>query len=192
MGGQTEHSSISSLAEALEKYNHIPGSTPREKIRNAHAQLRASTAPGSRASTIATPAAGDIGSAPGPVEKTVASVATAAELDQPVVQGLTAPPLLQEGRIASQTIQLDAPTCGNAERPLPGSVQLGPSEFALTLPMDSRVKDEYVRTLADEARVIRSFLIASSSTAEPNATNVEVSRNSLRLPLKLIYLSRMV
>lgn len=57
-----------------------------------------------------------------------------------------------------QTIQPSALTVENAEESPSGSVCLGPSEFAVTLPMDSRVKDDYERVLTDGAPSMRSFL----------------------------------
>lgn len=73
-------------------------------------------------------------------------------------------PLLQSSHMAHpdrssmQTIHPSALTVENAEeRPL-GSVHLGPNEFAVTLPMDSRVKDDYERVLTSGTSTMRSFL----------------------------------
>lgn len=65
--------------------------------------------------------------------------------------------LLHADPSAMQTIQPSELTVTNVEENLPGSIRLGPSEFAVSLPMDSRVKDYYERVLADAATSIREF-----------------------------------
>jgi hypothetical protein len=187
MDDQPVPSNISSLSEALEKYNHVPGSTPREKIRNAHAQLRASTNIGLRqpvSASVAPSATSDVESAQVSVPEQALPLSvpienTAAGLSQPAVEGPAAPPLLQEIPTGLGTIQPSALTVSNVDNLPRGSVQLGPSEFALTLPMDSRVKDEYERALADEAGVIRNFSATFSSTTEPTIMDIEVSTGFL-------------
>lgn len=73
-------------------------------------------------------------------------------------------PLLQPSHLAHddqpsmQTIQPSALTAENVEESHFGSVRLGPNEFAVTLPMDSRVKDDYERVLTNGASSMRSFL----------------------------------
>lgn len=73
-------------------------------------------------------------------------------------------PLLQPSHLAHgdqasmQTIQPSALTVENVEDTPLGSVRLGPSEFAVTLPMDSRVKDDYERVLSGAAANMREFL----------------------------------
>ncbi|KAI9370750.1 class II histone deacetylase complex subunits 2 and 3-domain-containing protein [Aspergillus egyptiacus] len=49
-----------------------------------------------------------------------------------------------------QTIQPSALALSDAEQVPPGALHLGPSEFAVPLPMDSRVKDDYERVLLNE------------------------------------------
>ncbi|KAJ6130361.1 hypothetical protein N7512_003141 [Penicillium capsulatum] len=61
------------------------------------------------------------------------------------------------GEATAQTIYPGALTVEHAEDP-PGSARLGPAEFAVTLPMDSRVKDDYERVLAGAAADLREFL----------------------------------
>lgn len=174
--------------DVLEKYSHIPGSTSREKVRNMYAQLQANfpARPLQSISASATPSsAGDIEpaavSAPGTtsplsirVDKEPTSHAAPAEIHEPPAQEYVEttfneyhePPVMQ-------TIQPSDLTVGPAEEAPPGSVQLGPSEFAMTLPMDSRVKDEYERILTDESHVIRNF--HSLFTSESSSASIEVS-----------------
>jgi hypothetical protein len=42
-------------------------------------------------------------------------------------------------------------------------VQLGPSEFAIPVPMDARVKDDYETTMSNESKSIRKFITESGS-----------------------------
>ncbi|KAJ5223722.1 hypothetical protein N7468_008264 [Penicillium chermesinum] len=56
------------------------------------------------------------------------------------------------------TIQPYALTATNLEENTPGSIRLGPGEFAVTLPMDSRIKDDYERVLMKANPTIRDFL----------------------------------
>jgi hypothetical protein len=72
-----------------------------------------------------------------------------------------------------QTIQPSALTVSHQEQAIPGSVPLGPSEFAVPLPMDSRVKDDYERILKDEAQSINEFLKTFALQAE--MSRIEVS-----------------
>ncbi|KAJ5280309.1 hypothetical protein N7478_005681 [Penicillium angulare] len=65
---------------------------------------------------------------------------------------------LSHGESGMQTIQPSALTVGNVEEHQPGSVRLGPAEFAVTLPMDSRVKDDYERVLTSAAPDMQNFL----------------------------------
>lgn len=65
--------------------------------------------------------------------------------------------LLHTDPSTMQTIQPSELTVTNVEESLPGSIRLGPSEFAVSLPMDSRVKDYYERVLADAATSVREF-----------------------------------
>lgn len=73
-------------------------------------------------------------------------------------------PLLQPPHIgladqsSMQTIQPSALVVENADVNSFGRIRLGPNEFAVTLPMDSRVKDAYERVLTSGASSMRSFL----------------------------------
>ncbi|KAJ5649694.1 uncharacterized protein N7484_003417 [Penicillium longicatenatum] len=60
-----------------------------------------------------------------------------------------------------QTIQPSALTVGDVEVTQPGAVRLGPAEFALTLPMDSRIKDDYERVISDGASTMQEYLTLS-------------------------------
>lgn len=44
-----------------------------------------------------------------------------------------------------------------------GGVSLGPSEFAIPLPMDARVKDDYETTINNESKHIRKFMTEPES-----------------------------
>lgn len=65
--------------------------------------------------------------------------------------------LSRDDEVTAQTIHPGALTVENPEDP-PGSVRLGPAEFVVTLPMDSRVKDDYERVLTTAAADVREFL----------------------------------
>ncbi|KAL1886094.1 hypothetical protein Plec18167_000022 [Paecilomyces lecythidis] len=154
-----------------ERYHHVPGSTPREKLKNMYSQLQASfPRPLQSASASATPSsAGDIEPAAASVPETTsplsirvdkepASHAAPVDIHDQPRQEYTGAALSEyhEGPLM-QTIQPSDLTVGPAEEAPPGSVQLGPSEFAMTLSMDSRVKDEYERILTNESHVIKNF-----------------------------------
>ncbi|GAT27763.1 HDA1 complex subunit [Aspergillus luchuensis] len=153
-----------SLSDTMEKYSQFEGSTPREKLRNAYAQLRAKANPGPESS--ATPSsAGDIEpSVPISVPETTAPLSVRVDKepthpkDVEVDQDTTIPPVEPLEMGPPQTIQPSALSMHFAEEPTPGSVHLGPSEFAVPLPMDSRVKDDYERVLTSESQSIRDFL----------------------------------
>ncbi|EAL85966.1 conserved hypothetical protein [Aspergillus fumigatus Af293] len=178
-----------SLAETMEKYSQYEGSTPLEKIRNAHAQIRAKTNPGTplNADASVTPSsAGDIEPSPSlfipevtaplsvRVDREDAPHTAHAEgelsapdsLVQPTEMGPPQQPILQ-------TIHPSALTVSHQEQAIPGSVQLGPSEFAVPLPMDSRVKDDYERILKDEAQSIDEFLKTFALQAETSRIEQE-------------------
>lgn len=72
-----------------------------------------------------------------------------------------------------QTIHPSALTvAGMDDEVAPGSVHLGPSEFAVTLPMDSRVKDDYERVLSDAAASIRQFFESFQSNNQVSEPEV--------------------
>ncbi|KAJ9368802.1 hypothetical protein DTO282E5_6537 [Paecilomyces variotii] len=176
-----------------ERYDHVPGSTPREKLRSLYAQLQADFPPRTlqSVSASATPSsAGDIepaaASAPETtsplsirVDKEPTSHAAPADLhDQPgQTYAGAALPEYHEGPLM-QTIQPSDLTVVPAEEAPPGSVQLGASEFAMTLPMDSRVKDVYERILTDESHVIKNFhsLFTSESILGNNEREQVISQ----------------
>ena len=67
-------------------------------------------------------------------------------------------PLIQGGETGAHTIHPGALTVDRVEEDPEGSIRLGPAEFAVTLPMDSRVKDGYERVLMDATPDMRGFL----------------------------------
>ncbi|KAJ5775153.1 uncharacterized protein N7511_000164 [Penicillium nucicola] len=162
----------------------LPGSTPRERIRNAWAQLNAPPQFGETqmASGIDTPSSvGDIeASIPVSVPEATAPLSVRAETDpfshtavHHAHSSLLPPSELahsQLGQPSMQTIHPSALTATGMEEVVPGSVYLGPSEFAVTLPMDSRVKDDYERVLADAASSIRRFFVGFQSDSQISAS----------------------
>ncbi|KAJ5176833.1 uncharacterized protein N7482_002710 [Penicillium canariense] len=79
---------------------------------------------------------------------------------------LLQPHLTSGGPTSMETIQPSALTFEGSDQAPPGSVRLGPSEFAVTLPMDSRVKDDYDRILTDSAAITREFLESFSTAGQ--------------------------
>ena len=178
---------VLSSAEVMEKYSHIPGSTPAEKMRNAHAEIRGkifesvnnlrasarlSESPARATSAEVTPSLGEVGTQRDP---------QSAPIDPPVTEPLSHQPEVPYPNIEEhsvQTIQPSALTVNYVEPPR-GSVHLGPSEFAITLPMDSRLKDDYEQVLRRESRSIRDFMTMGSSDSIDKAPEKEVSRSCL-------------
>ncbi|KAL4788509.1 class II histone deacetylase complex subunits 2 and 3-domain-containing protein [Aspergillus varians] len=162
MDDQSPSKGGGSLAQAMEKYSHIEGSTPREKIMNAHAKFREkSTFETFQNDPSATPSSvGDVeASEPLSIPETVAPLSVRVDKDfshavssrETVPEtSLGAEPQTYEPE-AIQTIQPSALTISHTEQKPPGSLHLGPSEFAVPLPMDSRVKDDYERVLLTES-----------------------------------------
>ncbi|KAL5355344.1 class II histone deacetylase complex subunits 2 and 3-domain-containing protein [Aspergillus floccosus] len=174
MDGQNQQKQEPSLADTLERYSAFEGSTPREKIRNAYAQFQ------TRAASVAQPiepsatpsSTGDIEpSVPVPIPETAAPLSVRVDRDTThptahpgiVLQG-EAPHEAFQGDV--QTIQPSALSFAHAEERFPGSVHLGPAEFCVPLPMDSRVKDDYERVLTNQSHIIRDFLAKSKSGHE--------------------------
>ena len=210
----------------MDKYSHIEGSTPREKMRNAYAQLRAksSSAFSQNIEPSATPSsAGDIepsaplsipetaplsvrsntppqARAPAPRRKlserdTEITDKISADIDNKEksdveapgekehvthpTQPITAEPFVRPAQVehpqqpAVQTIQPSALTFSHVQETLPASVHLGQSEFAIPLPMDSRVKDDYERVLANGAQITKEFIQISDPSS--NGAESEVS-----------------
>ncbi|RHZ54696.1 uncharacterized protein CDV56_107842 [Aspergillus thermomutatus] len=203
MDDPTRDRETPSLAETMEKYSQFEGSTPLEKIRNAHAQIRARTNPGTplNADASVTPSsAGDIEPSPSllvpeitaplsvRVDREGAPHVTHAEgeLDapgsivRPTEMGPPQQPILQ-------TIQPSALTVSHQEQAMPGSVHLGPSEFAVPLPMDSRVKDDYERILKGDAQSIDEYLKTFALQAE--TSRIEQERLIPRMNSLLEHLS---
>lgn len=167
-------------ADFMEKYSSFPGSTQAEKMENARAQmrekieqsrkmLRASARPsGSPAPAPSTEMAHSLGSAG---DREHAPPQTKPVSESPSYQSEMPSPKYEEEPM--QTIQPSALTVSHTEPP-PGSVQLGLSEFAIPLPMDSRVKSDYEEILKHESRSIREFMSAfglSSGLSEPEVSS---------------------
>ena len=174
---------ILSSAEIMEKYSHVPGSTPAEKMRNARAErygnifesintLRASArpseSPARATSAEVTQSLNEVGR-----QRDLQSAPVDSRVEEPHSHQPEVPYKIEEHLI--QTIQPSALTV-NYTQPPRGSVQLGPSEFAITLPMDSRLKDDYEQVLRRDSRNIRDFMTMSSSDFIDKASENEVSR----------------
>ncbi|KAJ5099641.1 hypothetical protein N7532_006642 [Penicillium argentinense] len=84
------------------------------------------------------------------------------------------------GQNTMQTIQPSDLSVGNADEAPPGSVRLGRSEFAVTLPMDSRLKDEYDRILSGAAEDIRQFLAMSNPTTQVSPSDRDYSLSRMQ------------
>lgn len=184
MEGQSQSPRATPTGSIMDKYSHIEGATPREKMRNAYAQLHAKSSLFSQnPEPSATPSsAGDIDSSASlPVPETaplsVRHEKEPAHLAQPNIGPVPAAsfePQTQMDHPTVQTIQPSALTFNLVQNISPGSVHLGPSEFAIPLPMDSRVKDDYERVLADGAQLIREFVRASGPNANVAANEVSI------------------
>ncbi|KAJ5562992.1 Histone deacetylase complex subunit 2/3 [Penicillium sp. DV-2018c] len=86
------------------------------------------------------------------------------------------------GQPSFQTIHPGALTVTGMDEEAPGSVKLGPSEFAITLPMDSRVKDDYECVLTDAAASIRQFF----ESFQPSSQISEVERVALHTEMRQV------
>ena len=179
-------------SESSGRFNDITGSTPKEKIANAHARLAelSKSTPAPAADDSMTPSsAGDIESAvPISIPQTTLSLSTRAP-DHPVEPAapiaervdvadvVISPALIFPEQAGVQTIQPSA-IFETTEHSLPGSLQLGPSEFAVTMPMDSVGKDNYDRVLAEHSDAVK-ILLAGLSPADGNTTSVTEQAQSL-------------
>lgn len=176
MDHQSQQNEQGSVARTMEKYSHMEGSTPREKMKNVFAKLRdKSTIDALRNEASATPSSfGDIeASEPPPVPETVAPLSVRVDKDASNAE-LTkdsAPETAAElePTHVSETIQTVQPSelsiFHNEEKPS-GSLPLGPSEFAVPLPMDSRVKDDYLEALPKSHDILRRWNAPQSQDSE--------------------------
>ncbi|KGO43373.1 Histone deacetylase complex, subunit 2/3 [Penicillium expansum] len=189
-----------SLSDAtVDRYSQLPGSTPTEKMQNAWAQLsQENQSDLSRpANAVETPSSvGDIeASIPLSVPDTTAPLSVRPDTDSfshshTAVHHGHSEPLLPPSELAHgghlsqpslQTIHPSALTVtGMDDEVAPGSVHLGPSEFAVTLPMDSRVKDDYERVLSDAATSIRQFFDSFQSNTQISEPEREVLHSHMR------------
>ncbi|KAJ5362830.1 hypothetical protein N7541_003674 [Penicillium brevicompactum] len=170
----------------------------KEKIRNDWAQLGMEHRTGTplAGNAIDTPSSvGDIeATMSAPIPETTASLSVRNDTgsfahSHTAVQHGHSEPLLTSSELAHgghisqqsmQTIQPSALTVGGMEEIAPGSVQLGPSEFAVTLPMDSRVKDDYERVLSDAATNIRQFFCSFQPNSQISNTDRDELYSSMR------------
>ena len=188
MEGKETKPSDSSLPDThSDQYGDLPGATPGEKIRNAWAQLSSEN----QGNAVETPSSmGDIeASIPASVPETTAPLSVRPDTDSfphshTAVHHGHSEPLLPASELAHgghitqhsmQTIQPSALTVTGMDEIAPGSIHLGTSEFAVTLPMDSRVKDDYERVLSDAATHIRQFFDSFQSSSQ--ISDSEVSEN---------------
>ncbi|OQE35449.1 hypothetical protein PENCOP_c013G04080 [Penicillium coprophilum] len=182
----------------LDRYGQFPGSTPVERIRNAWAQIGEEN----QSELLQTPNAvetpssvGDIeASIPVSVPETTAPLSVRADTDSfshshTAVHHGHSEPLLPPSELAHgghmsqpslQTIHPSALTVTGMDEVVPGSVHLGPSEFAVTLPMDSRVKDDYERVLSDAATSIRQFFDSFQSNTHISEPEREFLYSQMR------------
>jgi hypothetical protein len=156
-----------SLKETLEKYSHLEGATPREKMRNLWASTRErNTLEPQPIEPSATPSSvGDIEpSAPLSIPETVAPLSVRVDKDtshhpEPLKEPTLEPlpdPVPEPHEV--QTIQPSALTITYQAQVTPGSLHLGPSEFAVPLPMDSRVKDDYEKVFTEGQHIIYALI----------------------------------
>ncbi|KGO63979.1 Histone deacetylase complex, subunit 2/3 [Penicillium italicum] len=183
----------------LDRYSQLSGTTPTEKMRNAWAQLNQENQSdlSQTANAVETPSSiGDIeASIPLSVPETTAPLSVRPDTDSfshshTAVHHGHSEPLLPPSELAHgghmsqpslQTIHPSALTVtGMDDEVAPGSVHLGPSEFAVTLPMDSRVKDDYERVLSDAATSIRQFFDSFQSTTQISEPEREVLHSLMR------------
>ncbi|PWY79635.1 hypothetical protein BO70DRAFT_51891 [Aspergillus heteromorphus CBS 117.55] len=171
------------LSDVMDKYSQFEGSTPKEKLMNAYAQLRTSKSNPTPDASATPSSAGDIEpSAPVPVPETAPPLSVRVDKEpthhahpepaptMPVAPvepvGMEPPQHIDMQHTGIQTIQPSALTVMHTEEPIPGAVHLGPSEFAIPLPMDSRVKDDYEKVLTSESQSIRNFLNITSAPSK--------------------------
>ncbi|KAE8135507.1 class II histone deacetylase complex subunits 2 and 3-domain-containing protein [Aspergillus pseudotamarii] len=178
MESHNQKKEVPSLAEAMEKYSQYEGATPREKMKNAYAQLSAKANSLQTIDVSVTPSSvEDIEPvAPVSVPETTAPLSVRVDKEptvhhtEPEMNATSSEPLeeMPHQEQSTQTIQPSALTVTHTEEVPPGSVHLGPSEFAVPLPMDSRVKDDYERVLVNETQGIRDFLRECSASGMSN------------------------
>ncbi|KAL2786888.1 class II histone deacetylase complex subunits 2 and 3-domain-containing protein [Aspergillus keveii] len=179
-----------SLKETLEKYSHLEGATPREKMRNLWASTRErSTLEPQPIEPSATPSSvGDIEpSAPLSIPETVAPLSVRVDKDtshhpgplkEPTLEPL--PDSVPEPHVV-QTIQPSALTITYQAQVTPGSLHLGPSEFAVPLPMDSRVKDDYEKVLTEGQHIIYALINEESFSLNSGTEKSSVVSSAERM-----------
>lgn len=187
-------------AATLDRYGQLPGSTPTEMIRNAWAKLSEANQSelSQPANAVQTPSSvGDIeASMPVSIPETTALLSVRPDTDSfsnshTAVHHGHSEPLLPPSELAHeahmsqpslQTIHPSALTVTDMDEVVaPGSVHLGPSEFAVPLPMNARVKDHYERVLSDAATCIRKFFDSFQSNtqvSEPEASRMFLGYDS--------------
>ncbi|KAI3128692.1 hypothetical protein CBS147326_6717 [Penicillium roqueforti] len=186
-------------AATLDRYGQLPGSTPTEMIRNAWAKLSEANQSelSQPANAVQTPSyVGDIeASMPVSIPETTALLSVRPDTDSfsnshTAVHHGHSEPLLPPSELAHeahmsqpslQTIHPSALTVTDMDEVVaPGSVHLGPSEFAVPLPMNARVKDHYERVLSDAATCIRKFFDSFQSNTQVSEPEREVLHSHMR------------
>lgn len=169
-------------SESTGRFNDITGATPKEKLQNAYARLRASSNAASTpiaVDSVTPSSAGDIEPVlPVSMPQTTLPLSTRthenpADLAAPIGEHedvadvvVVSPALLFSEQAGVQTIQPSA-IFEKTEHILPGSFRLGPSEFAVTMPMDSVGKDNYERALAEHSDSVK-LLLSGFQSADGN------------------------
>ncbi|KAJ5146425.1 uncharacterized protein N7515_000989 [Penicillium bovifimosum] len=175
-----------------EQYGDLSTPASKEKMHNTWGQLSV------EAHAVETPSSMDDieASVPPPVPETTAPLSVRADPDlfahpHIAVHHGHSEPLLppselahadQGGQPSFQTIHPGALTVTGTEEVTPGAVNLGPSEFAITLPMDSRVKDDYERVITDAATCIRQFF----DSFQPSSQISELERAAIHTEMRQV------
>ncbi|KAL2811320.1 class II histone deacetylase complex subunits 2 and 3-domain-containing protein [Aspergillus granulosus] len=172
------------LSQTLEKYSHVKGATPREKIKNMYAGVSEKTMIETpQPEPSATPSSvGDIEpSAPLSIPETVAPLSVRVDKDtshysEPLKESTleSLPEPMPEAH-EIQTIQPSSLTISHREQVAPGALHLGPSEFAVPLPMDSRVKDDYEEALKEGQHIISALINEESFSQDSGSEGLVVS-----------------
>lgn len=157
---------------------NLSGATLREKLEFMRARSRANAKPlRSSNSASATPSsAGDIEpTLPSPMPQGPSTLSVRVDREPHPHTTMTEPLVEHQNDapaafVAPQELHIDIPTeepaepdeqtvIGLDETTHRVVVQLGPSEFAIPMPMDARVRDDYETTVSNESTNIRKFLL---------------------------------
>ncbi|RMJ27687.1 hypothetical protein PHISP_01472 [Aspergillus sp. HF37] len=181
-----EESSTRALSHTatMEKPSDVPGSTNAEKRKNARAEIiakieedRNSLQSSARPSESPVRASSNEMAQPLSRGAVKEHVTPPAAVNPPVAESFPHQPEEPYPEPEDHPVHIIHPsalTVSHTEPPR-GSVHLGSSEFAISLPMDSRVKDDYEGVLRREARTIRDFMRGF----EPNSKLSEAEHHQL-------------